>query len=530
MAEMKDKIKNIGKKGMPLVIMAASQFNAQSAEEVKQVIKEQHEQNQENLNTLKIVYDQGFFVIEDEKGPFIRRVDIEETAAKEMKNDKKSEKLLLKEEFSHPTEIDIENADYFKERGHENSAGFYDGSNRIVMRDELYNQKGEDIRKQMNIDTSNLSAEDIKAMDTAYEAIYLTSILSHEKKHRDNDKAGLNQDNISQEHLAKQNMMDEISANMVQAGVALNYYKTTGRMEGFDMLYCCGKDTVKEIKEYVAANKDKLDTEESKKFIAGKVRDGWLNKNNNYKSYYEYRIDQLSTQALTDLTTYLKSGDEKELNKVNELCGPEKTKEVLEVLKESQDTKKAKKIVTESLESNYKIDICMGYHEQARQHGQVTSVAGASEWIDDNSSKQEYDRRVKTMFSDIPGLGDVSAYVSPDFELNDELKRDLKQNKTPQMQEVINNAANGADNPIDAASNIIESLDPIKQATLEAQKDGIVTPEEQKNIDKVTYETIQKLRGVDHASAKAKKSFEEAPTQVQSGKFRAAMFDDRNSR
>lgn len=555
MPDTKEKIKTVGKKAMPWVLVAASQINVQAANTMtnnqeqselstdacKQIMKDQHQQNQEKLDTLKIVYDQGYYVIEDTNADQTSYVVIEDNADEVIKNNIAENTTELNEVFSRPTEIEIKNKEDLANEGVEDAAAFYHhGENKITISEDVYNRKGDDIRKQMEaagmIDTTKLSAEEIQVMDTSYEAIYRTSVLSHEKKHRNNDEAGLNEEIVSSEFLAKKDMMDEISANMVQAGVALNYYKTTGRMEGFDLLYCCGKDTVKEIKEYVVANKDKLDSEESKKFIAAKVRDGWLSTNNNYQEYYELnqdyhnrQINQKTQQAFNDLTEYLKSGNQDDLKKVEELYTPEKTNEVIAALKEAQG-EKAKIILTAAVKEKYGERV-KGYHNQAMNNSShnLDDRGHQSNWIDDHSSQQEYNRRVKTMFSDIPGLGDVSAYVNPDFELNDELKRDLQQFKSPEMQEVINNAANGADNPIDAAKNITKALDPIKQTTLKAKEDGVVTPEEQKNIDMVTYKTIQKLRGIDHASATAKKSFEEAPTQVQSGTFRAAMFDG-NSR
>ena len=63
------------------------------------------------------------------------------------------------------------------------------------------------------------------------------SLKAHELSHRDDDRIGaMGLINKSPVHAAKINMLSEIKANMVEAGIALQEFRETGSLDGFDKI------------------------------------------------------------------------------------------------------------------------------------------------------------------------------------------------------------------------------------------------------------------------------------------------------
>lgn len=302
----------------------------------------------------------------------------------------------LKETFKKPTEIISTNlTDLY--------AAYFCGFNRIeIDKDAIaqYSLVGN------RIEVDNEIASDIES------GIAYASIISHEKQHRNNDKKGLNENNLSAEYMAKRNMMNEISANLAQASLALKYYQNAGSLEGFKFLAHCGQESITNISNYITNpdNKDKLDTKECYGFIVKNIQDGWLKRNNVAGAKY-------SDMALP------------------------------------------------SASDAYKFNF---------------------------DSQNEYNRQIKLMFSDIKGMGDVSEFINPDFELNDRLKDKINANlyADARFNIFVQNVTDGAKNSKEAFAMLQKAVKPVKKA----DADGVRTPEEQKEIDNMIQTILSKRR------------------------------------
>ena len=120
------------------------------------------------------------------------------------------------------------------------------------------------------------------------------SLMEHENSHRDDDKTGaFNMLNKSPIHMAKINMLTEIKANMVEAGIAYEYYKKTGSLDKFDLI---SNSDLTEVKQYLTQNPN---AENCEALIAATVYKTWLEKNNKENTAYSKQAFQ-SVQEISN--------------------------------------------------------------------------------------------------------------------------------------------------------------------------------------------------------------------------------------
>ena len=129
------------------------------------------------------------------------------------------------------------------------------------------------------------------------------SRMDHEDSHRfDHQNNKTFQYDLHPEYMAKLDMLSEVRANIVQAGLAYDMYKATGNLNHFDALSI---DT-KEIKEALAQNPN---MENPKEFIAQSVFNKWMDTYNRDDSpYSQLAYDHVSPKNTTyPLYAFVKS-------------------------------------------------------------------------------------------------------------------------------------------------------------------------------------------------------------------------------
>lgn len=110
---------------------------------------------------------------------------------------------------------------------------------------------------------------------------------------------------------------------------------------------------------------------------------------------------------------------------------------------------------------------------------------------DNPEALKEYNNRVNKMFKYVAGLGDVTQYVNPDFELNESLKKNLESENVVQNNEYLRAImTKDAHNASEYSRNLLEFLGIVK----EIDADGIRTPEEQKRLSQYIKEATQKAQ------------------------------------
>lgn len=113
------------------------------------------------------------------------------------------------------------------------------------------------------------------------------SLKAHELSHRDDDRIGaMGLINKSPVHAAKINMLSEIKANMVEAGIALQEFRETGSLDGFDKI---SNADLSSIKKELEENPNAENIEQK---IAAQTYTSWLERHNKEGAIY-------SNQAFT---------------------------------------------------------------------------------------------------------------------------------------------------------------------------------------------------------------------------------------
>lgn len=116
---------------------------------------------------------------------------------------------------------------------------------------------------------------------------------------------------------------------------------------------------------------------------------------------------------------------------------------------------------------------------------------------------KEYEARVHDMFSNIPGLGDMSDCVNPNFKLNPQMQKEIDASLKlgPNSSQFIDGLVAKAKNVKQATRKIRKFFHKVKKA----DKDGVRTPKEQGQIDqsiaKVCYEKSGRIKSKTRTSA-----------------------------
>ena len=201
--------------------------------------------------------------------------------------------------FSEKSKIEYEDVDLYKAIRDDQAllSASYSGDNIIT----VYNyQMDEDDREdciQMLVEKYEIDEEKAKAgiellLHSKDNAASFLSYIEHEGQHLHNHKnSGALQYDLPPEYMAKIDMMDEISANMSQAGLALDMYKATGNVKYFDDLAIDTKDLQKALQE-------NPNMENKEAFVAKYVNDKWLETHNNDKTIYSQQAYHLSSPNL----------------------------------------------------------------------------------------------------------------------------------------------------------------------------------------------------------------------------------------
>jgi len=203
--------------------------------------------------------------------------------------------------FSEKSKIEYKDVDLYKAIRDDQAllSASYSGDNIIT----VYNyQMDEDDREdciQMLVEKYEIDEEKAKAgiellLHGKDNAASFLSYIEHEGQHLHNHKnSGARQYDLPPEYMAKIDMMDEISANMSQAGLALDMYKATGNVKYFDDLAIDTKDLQKALQE-------NPDMENKEAFVAKYVNDKWLETHNNDKTLYSQQAYNIASPQYWD--------------------------------------------------------------------------------------------------------------------------------------------------------------------------------------------------------------------------------------
>lgn len=126
-------------------------------------------------------------------------------------------------------------------------------------------------------------------------------LRAHELSHRDDDRTGaFGLINKSPVHAAKINMLSEIKANMVEAGIALQEFRETGSLDGFDKI---SNADLSNIKKELEENPNAENIEQK---IAAQTYASWLERNNKEGSAYSNQA--FAAVIATDENSYSAAG------------------------------------------------------------------------------------------------------------------------------------------------------------------------------------------------------------------------------
>jgi len=228
----------------------------------------------ENITYNTTSTGEGYFTIKD--GDHVVVITESELKGRKIEKTQQNEH---KQKFSHPTEYSTSEVELEDRLSGlvDHDAQYLEDQNAISINSYTIQNKDKLVERilQNNNGLSRQDAENL--LENVVETVNKNSnfMVEHEKKHRDNDQAGLALQTLSPEYMAKLNMMDEISANMTQAGLALEQYRKNGDLIGFETLSC----DMGEVKKFLQENPE-AGPEECRKVVATTVYNNWLETNN----------------------------------------------------------------------------------------------------------------------------------------------------------------------------------------------------------------------------------------------------------
>ncbi|MBR3677258.1 MAG: hypothetical protein IKN71_09020 [Alphaproteobacteria bacterium] len=198
------------------------------------------------------------------------------------------------EKFSENTTIEYKDVDLCSALHNDELlySAAYDGENHVLVYNYKMDENNRNECVQMFIEKYKLSEEEAKKRVEFFteksNPTSLFSLIEHEMAHLEDDKShGNRQFDLPPKYMAKLNMMTEVKANLVQAGLALDMYKATGDVKYFDNLVAI--DT-KELQKTLSENPN---MENKEAYVAKYVNDKWLETHN--QSRYDEKTQQTFT-------------------------------------------------------------------------------------------------------------------------------------------------------------------------------------------------------------------------------------------
>ena len=235
--------------------------------------------------------------------------------------------------FSEKSTIKYENVDLYTaiHEGKSLVYASYLGDNIVTVYNYQMDEEDREDCVQMLMEKYQLDEEEAKSnIETLIHGkdnlISFLSYKEHEEYHLYNHKnSGSLQYDLPPEYMAKLDMMDEISANMSQAGLALDMYKATGDVKYFDDLLAIDTE---DLKKALQENPDMQDKEA---FVAKYVNDQWLKQHNTeqynektgqmeVRTIYGQQAYNLSTPHLWNYPIWAMAENPNTINQYHERC------------------------------------------------------------------------------------------------------------------------------------------------------------------------------------------------------------------
>ncbi len=209
--------------------------------------------------------------------------------------------------FSEKSKIEYKDVDLYKAIRDDQAllSASYSGDNIVTINNYQMDEDDREDCVQMLMEKYEIDEEKAQA---AIETLLhgkdnLISFLSygeHEGQHLNNHKnSGARQYDLPPEYMAKIDMMDEISANMLQAGLALDMYKATGDVKYFDDLLSIDTEGLKK------ALQENPDMENKEAFVAKYVNNQWLKQHNT--EHYNEETGKMEISGIYSQQAYLLS-------------------------------------------------------------------------------------------------------------------------------------------------------------------------------------------------------------------------------